>query len=129
MPDHPSSSRSAPPPGFATVAFAAVPGSSKKSHERLKTSSNPTQALSQLAARKEKIAALPEEKRKEIEEREKWQKAEARMEGVKVHDDEGRLKKAAKRLEKVKVKSKKDWYVYFGWKRKYACSASLTVCF
>ncbi|KAF7798183.1 hypothetical protein EIP86_009400 [Pleurotus ostreatoroseus] len=108
VPDQPSSSKSAPP-GFANVAFA-VPGSSKKhSHEHVKTSSNPTQALAQLAARKEKIASLPEEKRKQIEEREKWEKAEARMEGVKVHDDETRLKKAAKRKEKAKTKSKKAW--------------------
>ena len=97
-----------PRAAYTNVTFSALAGSSgKKAH--LKTSSNPAQALDQIAARKEKLAALPEEKRKTIEEREKWQKAEARMEGVKVHDDEARLKKAVKRKDKTKAKSKKAW--------------------
>lgn len=63
-----------------------------------------------MTSRKEKLAALPEERRKQIEEREKWEKATARMDGVKVADNEARLKKAAKRNEKEKAKSKKTWY-------------------
>lgn len=78
----------------------------------MKTSAGPTQALEQLEARKERLAALPEDKRKAIEEKDKFEKAEARLEGVKLKDDEGRLKKAAKRKEKEKVKNKKAWYVF-----------------
>ena len=94
------------------MAFSSVAESSSSNHKdsRLKSSSNPSQALQQLTSRKEKLAALPEERRKQIEEREKWEKATARMEGVKVADDETRLKKAAKRKEKEKTKSKKAWY-------------------
>ncbi|TFY75307.1 hypothetical protein EWM64_g8706 [Hericium alpestre] len=110
-----TSSRPAPDPqsSFTNIAFSALAdGSSSNTHkkaQRLKTSSNPAQALEQLAARKEKLAAMPQDKRKQIEEREKWEKAEARMEGIKVKDDEARLKKAAKRSEKEKTKSKKTW--------------------
>lgn len=93
------------------VTFPALAGSSSKKAKHLKTSANPSQALEQLSARKEKLASMPEEKRKAIEERDKWDKAEARLEGVKLLDDEARLKKAAKRKEKEKKKSKKDWLV------------------
>ncbi|KAG5643418.1 hypothetical protein DXG03_000962 [Asterophora parasitica] len=101
---------SGPQASLTTVAFSTLAGSSaSKKAAHLKTTSNPQQALEQLAARKEKLAALPEEKRKAIEERARWEKAEARMDGVKVHDDEGRLKKAVKRKEKEKGRSKKEW--------------------
>lgn len=96
---------------LTNVAFSSIAESSTSNHRgnRLKTSSNPTQALQQLTSRKEKLAALPEDRRKQIEEREKWEKATARMDGVKVADNEARLKKAAKRNEKEKTKSKKAW--------------------
>ncbi|KZS99448.1 uncharacterized protein LAESUDRAFT_733111 [Laetiporus sulphureus 93-53] len=62
---------------YATVAFSAVTGNPSKKADHLKTVSNPAQVLEQLAACKERLAAMPEEKRKAIEEREKWEKAEA----------------------------------------------------
>ncbi|KAG1838935.1 surfeit locus protein 6-domain-containing protein [Suillus subalutaceus] len=94
---------------LTNVSFSVVAGSSSKKAASLKTSSNPNQALSQLAARKEKLDSMPEDKRKAIEDKSRWAKAEARLEGVKVKDDEVRLKKAVKRKEKEKAKSKKSW--------------------
>ncbi|KAF8477641.1 surfeit locus protein 6-domain-containing protein [Russula ochroleuca] len=102
-----SGSRSQP----TNVAFSSIAEPSTSNHKgsRLKSSSNPSQALQQLTSRKEKLAALPGEKRKQIEEREKWEKATARMDGVKIADNEARLKKAVKRNEKEKAKSKNTW--------------------
>ncbi|KAI6105323.1 surfeit locus protein 6-domain-containing protein [Pisolithus croceorrhizus] len=94
---------------LTNIAFSAIAGSTSKKVAQLKSSNNPTQALSQLSARKEKLASLPEEKRKSAQERERWSMAEARIEGVKVKDNEALLKKAVKRKEKVKVRSKKKW--------------------
>ncbi|KZV71228.1 hypothetical protein PENSPDRAFT_413348 [Peniophora sp. CONT] len=97
---------------IANVTFSALSESSAsiaKKAQRLKVASNPTQALAQIAHKKERLASMPEDKRERIEERDMWAKAEARMEGVKVRDDEGRLKKAVKRTEKTKSKSKKEW--------------------
>ncbi|KAL9709152.1 hypothetical protein Ac2012v2_007505 [Leucoagaricus gongylophorus] len=106
----PPSRNSGPQEKLTNVSFGnIVSKSSSKKTERLKTTSDPQQALEQLAARKGKLATMSDEKRKSIEEREKWDKAEARLEGVKIRDDETRLKKAAKRKEKGKAKSKKDW--------------------
>ncbi|KIM57726.1 hypothetical protein SCLCIDRAFT_1219246 [Scleroderma citrinum Foug A] len=94
---------------LTNVAFSSISGSTSKRVVHLKSSNNPTQALSQLSSRKEKLAGLPEAKRKTAEERERWAKAEARIEGVKVKDNEGLLKKAIKRKEKEKTRSKKTW--------------------
>ncbi|KAM6504147.1 Surfeit locus protein 6 domain containing protein [Amanita muscaria] len=93
---------------YTNVTFSSLAGAPKKG-QQFKTTSDPKQALEQLASRKEKLTSMPEEKRKTIEEKEKWAKAEAKMDGVKIRDDEGRLKKAAKRKDKEKAKSKKAW--------------------
>jgi len=101
---------------YASVAFSKVAESSSSKgispkHKSLKAPSDPKQALALLQAKKAKLEAMPEDKKKEIAERERWMKAEARMEGVKVRDDEARLKKAVKRKEKEKQKTKKEWCV------------------
>ncbi|KIK19750.1 hypothetical protein PISMIDRAFT_13477 [Pisolithus microcarpus 441] len=56
-----SNRRDAP---LSNIAFAAVAGSTSKKAAQLKSSNNPTQAVSQLSARQEKPASLSEEKRK-----------------------------------------------------------------
>ncbi|ODN82631.1 hypothetical protein L202_00929 [Cryptococcus amylolentus CBS 6039] len=62
-----------------------------------------------LENQKAKLAALPEDKRKEAEEKERWAKAEERASGGKVADQEKVLKNAVKRKEKGKAKSGKEW--------------------
>ena len=96
---------------FTHVAFSALAGSTSKKAAEFKTASNPTQALTQLTARKEKLAGLPEEKRKIVQDRERWTKAEVRIEGVKVKDNEAHLKKAIKRKEKERARNKTKWCV------------------
>lgn len=93
------------------VKFSSLTNDSAKGKlpKKLQASSDPKQALAQLAAREERLKNMPEEKRRLIEESDKWKKAEARMEGDKIKDDPTRLKKAIKRQEQEKVKSKKDW--------------------
>ncbi|KAN0084475.1 Surfeit locus protein 6 domain containing protein [Tylopilus felleus] len=91
---------------LTNVAFSALPGTTSKKAAQFKTASNPIQALAQLTTRKEKLAALPEEKRKIVQDRERWAKSEARVEGVKVKDNEAHVKKVIKQKEKARSKNK-----------------------
>jgi len=96
---------------FPTLATDVSSSSTSKLPKKLQTSNDPKQALAQLAAREARLKEMPAEKRAVIEENDRWEKAAARMEGVKVKDDEARLKKAAKRAEKEKKKSRQEWSV------------------
>lgn len=109
VPDISTHQTSSPSNDYTNIAFSSLSNSTPTLSKSLKTSSNPTQALTQLTKRAEARAALPPEKRKELEEREAWAKASARVSGAKVHDDPSRLQKAVKRREKGKEKSKKEW--------------------
>lgn len=70
---------------------------------------DPNAALEVLAARKERLEKLNPEQREKKEEKDRWEKVEMKAEGGKVRDDEKRLKKMAKRQEKIKSKSAKAW--------------------
>ncbi|KAL1836348.1 hypothetical protein VTJ49DRAFT_5258 [Mycothermus thermophilus] len=71
--------------------------------------SDPKSALAQLEAKKKRLEAMDEDKRKEVLEKEAWLAARRRAEGIKVHDNESLLKKALKRKEKAKKKSEREW--------------------
>ena len=96
-------------PATTVVAFSALADAPMKVSKKFKTSSDPKQALTQLEARAGRLANLPADKREAIRETDQWHKAGARMEGAKVKDDITKLKKAVKRAEHEKVKSKKEW--------------------
>ncbi|WWD20526.1 hypothetical protein CI109_105002 [Kwoniella shandongensis] len=94
------------------LSFPALSLPSKEKQRNksgFKQLSNPAQALAHLEKHNAKLASLPEEKRKEIEEKERWAKAEERAAGGKVADQEKVLKNAVKRKEKTKAKSSKEW--------------------
>ena len=94
---------------MTTVAFSALADVPVKVPKRLKTASDPKQALVQLQTRAERLANLPTDKREAIQQKDQWRRADARMEGVKVKDDITKLKKAVKREGHEKAKSKKEW--------------------
>ena len=92
----------------SSSSTGAAGGSSKGP---IKNISNPGQALAHLEKHNAHVKALPEDKRKAVEEKERWAKALQRAGGEKVHDEEKTLKKAVKRVEKQKQKSGKEWCV------------------
>ncbi|WVQ85777.1 hypothetical protein IAT38_007944 [Cryptococcus sp. DSM 104549] len=101
--------RDEPTDSLSYPSFSLPSKTPAKSSAPLKRLSNPSQALAHLEKHKAKLAAMPEEKRKEVEEQERWAKAEERAKGGKVADQEKVLKNAVKRKEKTKAKSSSEW--------------------
>ncbi|NWR45421.1 SURF6 protein, partial [Regulus satrapa] len=76
------------------------------------TGKNYKQLLSRLEIRKKKLEELKEKdekKAQELETKIKWTNALYKAEGVKIRDDEERLKEALKRKEKRKAQRKRQW--------------------
>ncbi|NXT63524.1 SURF6 protein, partial [Chaetops frenatus] len=76
------------------------------------TGKNYKQLLSRLETRKNKLEELKEkdeQKAQELETKIKWTNALYKAEGVKIRDDEERLKEALKRKEKRKAQRKRQW--------------------
>nr|CAG32756.1 hypothetical protein RCJMB04_35b4 [Gallus gallus] len=76
------------------------------------TGRNYKQLLSRLEIRKNKLEELKEKDQKKAQDLEmkmKWTNVLYKAEGVKIHDDEERLKEALKRKEKRKAQRQKQW--------------------
>ncbi len=101
---------------FDFTADKTLKAKSSKSDGKL-TSSNAKpkdykKLLKQLQEQKEKKEQMRQsepEKASELETKAKWKAALEKASGVKVKDDVDMLKKAVKRLDKKKEKSKKGW--------------------
>ncbi|KAI9934189.1 hypothetical protein MW887_005263 [Aspergillus wentii] len=70
---------------------------------------DPAAALKAAEAKKARLAAMDEEKRGDIEEKDLWLNAKKRAHGERVRDDTSLLKKALKRKESAKKKSEREW--------------------
>ncbi|KFU98928.1 Surfeit locus protein 6, partial [Tauraco erythrolophus] len=76
------------------------------------TGKNYKQLLSRLETRKNKLEELKDKDQKkaqELEKKMKWTNVLYKAEGVKIRDDEERLKEALKRKEKRKVQRQRQW--------------------
>lgn len=65
--------------------------------------------LKKLEREKARLGDMDKDARKKFEDKNKWQKALASVQGVKVKDDEKLLKKALRRKESKKRKSEREW--------------------
>lgn len=86
-----------------------LPGHSRKTKSKV---SQEQAALDRIEQRKKFLDKIGQQSRERAEEKDRWQKAETRIEGGKVLDEEKRLRKMAKRKEKAKEDSRREWCVF-----------------
>lgn len=106
-------------PDRATVAFGRVAwadgaalgadGAALEAPRKTKGPSDPRSALEAARKKRERLAALDERKRADIEEKDAWLGAKKRARGERPRDDASLLKKALKRKDAQKVRSEKQW--------------------
>lgn len=66
-------------------------------------------ALEAAEKKQKRISGLDQEKRQDIEEKDRWLNAKKRVQGEKLRDNTSLLKKTLKRKDKGKAKSEKEW--------------------
>ncbi|KAK5092563.1 hypothetical protein LTR70_001856 [Exophiala xenobiotica] len=88
--------------------FDAATGSAA-ANKKHKGPADPATALKAAQAKQARVAALDDQKKQGIEEKDMWLNAKKRAHGERVKDDTSLLKKALKRQEKQKQRSGKDW--------------------
>ena len=88
--------------------FDAATGSAA-ANKKHKGPADPATALKAAQAKQARVAALDDQKKQGIEEKDMWLNAKKRAHGERVKDDTSLLKKALKRQEKEKQRSGKDW--------------------
>jgi hypothetical protein len=100
--------------GFGRVAWGDGTHLDKESsglnptHKR-KGPSDPRTALDAAQRKHERLSALDDAKRADIEEKDAWLSAKKKAHGERVRDDTSLLKKALKRKEDQKQRSEKQW--------------------
>ncbi|GAM85695.1 hypothetical protein ANO11243_037030 [Dothideomycetidae sp. 11243] len=94
---------------FEDGALADTNTGEAKDIKQRKGPKDPKQQLEMAKKKQERLNGFDENKRKDIEEKDRWLAAKMKVHGERVRDDSSLLKKALKRKEKSKLKSEKEW--------------------
>lgn len=120
----PERSAAAPAAPESRMSFSQVDfGMDSQRKNKYAVPSDPKAALAALEARKRRVETRVQKQvergqdesqaREAADEAQRWGKAMAAAEGVRIRDNENMLKQTIKRREKTKAKSTKAWYVHY----------------